>query len=500
MAKAVAPPGHEYVKIPGSNPVKYKLVRKATPNDKGPARPADKRPQPKPAQKKKVVAPPGFQYVKDPKRPGKYKLVRKGSTTPGAATPGPATPPPKGFVETEIARQIGQDQSLTNYLDQQTASIADTMAQQSTTAANVASQYTPATAYNNPTLDANAQARVTADAALTNQVGQDQNASLAALIAQSGSAGTDLFANMRGASQVQHRDYARRLEGLRPELQRQYDLEQLAIKQQAAEEKRAQQQHALALKTQALQNQLAVKEFGLRTEAQGFAQTQASQAAAAADAGAATPAEKGRYGFGAHFDEPITAAIADWRLGITSYTDEKGNTIAQKYKQPWRDLHKLLRSFAGLNNDQAALLATKVRPESITGAKNGAKGVAQMLKNLKVSTKVQGFIIKKYFGDSAWKLLSANNGSGTPGRPASTGNYGTHRPPAQSSTSGPVSIGMLTSAIQNTPHKVKVGSTFRLKNKNFTVQKVQRTISGLTYSLRGPTGRPVTVTVPNRAG
>jgi hypothetical protein len=299
-------------------------------------------------------------------------------------------------VENEIRRQIEQDKGLTTFLDQHTASIANDMSRQSMDAARVASQYQPATAFTNPTLDAHAQGRVAEDAALTNQVGQDQAGALAALIAQSGSAGATLMGNMRGASQVQHRDHARRLEGLRPELERQYRLEQEALAQQKREEQRAQEAHRQALVTQRLMDSLAQKRYGLDAAAQEFGQSQAVAGAAADAAKQNPPKNPGVYGFGAERDEAIGGILVAWQAG---QIPNKDGLVA--VKNPWRDLFQSLRTIGNLTADQSALLATKSSQTSIRNAKGGPRGVITMLRNRGVSEKVQKWILRKYFGQSA---------------------------------------------------------------------------------------------------
>lgn len=388
-------------------------------------------------------APKGYKYVKDPARPGKWKLVKIQTTPrpkPGTPKPGTTTTPTPaapvasgGFVADEIARQIAQDQALTAFVDQQQAGIAGTLAGQHAEAARIAGQYQPTTVFNNPTLDEAARARVATDVGLTNQVNQDQQGALAALIANTGSAGSDLFANMRAAGSVQHRDYSRRLEGLRLELERQYRMEQEALAQAKREEARAQQQHRLMIESQRLENRLAQQRFGMDAQAQAFGQSQAAQAAAAAGAEAGKPAKGGIYGFGEDRDPLINQTIQGWQAGMHPAPNKDGTPGTVTVRQPWRDLWQGLVHNAGLNPDQSALLATRMSPDSIRDAKKGARGVVQMLRQRGVSEKVQAFIIKKYFGAETW----ANVSTGGAQRPANA-TSGTYAPGAQR-PSGPPS-------------------------------------------------------------
>jgi hypothetical protein len=269
-------------------------------------------------------------------------------------------------------------------------------------------------------------------------------------------------------------------------------MEQLAIKQQAAEEKRAAEAHRLAMVTQRLQNQLAQQRFGLDAQAQKFAQEQALAGGVNGGSESGAGADAGIYGFGKEKDELLAKILGDWNVGIRPGVDSNGNPIDPAFKHPWRDLYKMLTSLGGLTADQAALLATKSSPESIRNAKGGPKGVLNMLRNRNVSEKVQRFIIRKYFGPGAVeKFFGGKYAYG--GSVLAPG----YQRPGNNRTGGPVSKGMLISSIRNSPYPVKAGTTFRLKNKNFTVQKVQRTIAGLTYTVRGPNGNTSVVTVTN---
>lgn len=361
-------------------------------------------------------APPGYTTVKQPN--GRYKLVKKGAAAAKPTTTKPAGPVgPAEFVGNEIARQIAQDAALTNYTDTATGEIANQMGAQSNAAAAIASQYAPVTTFTNPTLDANAQQRVAQDVGLTNTVLKDQAGSLAGLIAKSGSAGTDLMGNMRGAARRQHQEYAQRIEGQRA-----------GLEEQRRNELRAAAQQKLAMETQRMQNTLAQKEFGMRVDQQAAdnAYRDANPTGGGSEGESAEAPAKGIYGFGADRDDALGAVITEWTVGLKPGRDKEGNVIPIKYKQPWRDLHQLLKSIGGLNQDQAALLATKIRPEGVRNAPGGAIGVLKMLKARKVTPKVQAFIIKTYFGKETWANLS----SGGARRPAGAGS-GTYQPGAQ---------------------------------------------------------------------
>jgi hypothetical protein len=378
-------------------------------------------------------APPGYVLVKQPN--GKYKLVKKKTTAAakpkpgtgggrGGAAPAPVDPVSQ-FVGDEIQRQIGQDLALTNYTDQQTADISKLMSEQAANAARIAGEYNPVSVFQNATLDANAQNRIAGDLGLTNAVGNDQARSLASLIAKSGSAGTDLLGAMRASGQIQHRDYSRQLEGLRPGLEQQRR-DQLLAQKQAAEA------HAMTIATQRMQNRLAQEQFGLQKSQ--AADASALNWAGVANAGAggsgsdtkpAEPANKGIYGFGKERDDVLGGIIAAWMGGQQPTVDKQGDTIPAVVKQPWRELHQSLIRLGGLNADQAALLATKSSPDSIRNANKGAKGVIAMLRARGVSDRVQAFIIKQYFGAETWANLSTNGAQ----RPANA-TSGTYQPGA----------------------------------------------------------------------
>lgn len=344
-----------------------------------------------------------------------------GGAKPGAAKPG-AKPKPKPaaatkpvadtYVQDEINRQIAQDLGLTNYVDSQTASIAALMGQQANEAAQVAGQFAPVTAYANPTLDANAQQRIAQDAGLTNQVGADAAGSLAGLIAKQGSAGTDLMGNMRGASQLQHRDYARFVQGLKPSLDeaRREEKRQAALQQTQMDI--AKQQFLHGVQQDAMDN--AFRYDNLNATMDMAAANNASQ-------GQPKPGDSSKYGFG--LDKKYDAAIdslfgtiADQKVPVVGPDGKPTGAMQANPNRRWRDVIAKLTG-VGVPGGVAVILASKWLPERLKiHGRNSPSVIYKALKSGELGFKVSDAVAKQVLaniGPNAWAQRNPSRAQST---------------------------------------------------------------------------------------
>lgn len=208
---------------------------------------------------------------------------------------------------------------------------------------------------------------------------------------------------------------------------------------------------------------LAQAEFDRAGEQQEFENDLAQQNAdtAAANAGVGTDNEDGTVSFG----------------GIRLPAGQAG--LVRDGIGAWRaqpDAKRTLNSFlarvtqsSGLSRTMVARLAMNMLSTSEIKRYAGSK--ASFLKSMKEAGVNEA-------ARTAWATKVWGGGSTT-------------------AKDGPVTPGMVLSSIKATPYPIKVGTTFRINDKNFTVQKIQRTIAGITYTMRGPTGREFVVTKPN---
>jgi hypothetical protein len=351
-------------------------------------------------------------FAKDPKRPGKYKLVPKagGGAKPGAAAKPKAKKKPVSFVQAEINRQINQDRAVTRFTDQEAAKIADVMAGQSNAAAQIAGQFQPATAFDNPTLDATNQARVSGDAALTNQVVQDQSGALAALIAKGGGAGSELFANLRAAGGRQHQEYARHLQGLRPSL----------------EARRAAELQDMRLKD--AQMQLAKEQFGLQVAGAAADDAFRQQAFDAEQSAAAAKAEGGPTIYGLPADDKRVGAIK---------AEVDGWRAQPKKNRSYANLLNRIKQGGATDPSHAALVAAMVmEPAQIK--KVGAYRFLGILRNQGVNERVQRNLLKRMFGTTPEKVAKVSRPGVALGSAATalTGSVGDFLGSVGGSTSG----------------------------------------------------------------
>lgn len=339
-----------------------------------------------------MKAPPGMVFVKN-KKTGKYRLVKKGSAV--------AKPSGDPFVQNEIDRQIGQDKQLTQFVDTQTGDIAKLMSEQSNAAAQVAGQYAPTTTYANPMLDANAQQRVAQDVGLTNAVNQDQSKALAALIAQGGSAASNLAGNMRAAGQVQHRDYSRQLQGLKPALEERRREELRQARLQNAQLKLAQDQFGLQVASTASDN--AYRDRALA------AQTSATESAAASNP-KVDPKDVSKYGFGIHakYDADIDGLFGKVANKLVPELGADGKPTGADVPNPnrrWRDVVAKLTGL-GVNGGQAVILASKWLPDRLKlhGVRSPSV-IYKILKSGELGFKVNDAVAKQVLsnlGPNAW--------------------------------------------------------------------------------------------------
>lgn len=306
----------------------------------------------------------------------------------------------------EINRQIAQDLALTNYVDTQTASIADAMQSQAAAAAALAGQYQPVTQQQNATLDANAQQAIAQDAALTNAVGADQSGALAALIAKSGGVGAELMGNLRGAAQTQHRDYARHVQSLRPQLEEQRRREKLAEELQRTQMEIGRQQFLHGVKQDALNNQFRYD---------NLAATMDMAAANNAAPSAPNPADQSKYGYGLHarYDKDLDSLYGSLQP-IPKIDPETGKPLVGSDGRPvmvsnpnrrWRDTINKLTGL-GINGGQAVLLASKWLPDRLKiHGRNSPAVIYNLLKSGELGFKLSDNVAKQVLaniGPNAW--------------------------------------------------------------------------------------------------
>jgi hypothetical protein len=158
------------------------------------------------------------------------------------------------------------------------------------------------------------------------------------------------------------------------------------LAQQKREERRAQQAHVQALRTQRLMDSLAQKRYGLDAAAQVFGQAQTAQAAAAQAAESRGPSSKYGFKINARYDKDLDAiynAVRDKKI-LQEVVDASGNKGTQRVDNPnrrWRNIVDQITG-VGISRVQAIMLASKWAPERLKIHGNKSPQVIyRMLKN-----------------------------------------------------------------------------------------------------------------------
>lgn len=184
-----------------------------------------------------IASKPGF--AAHTGRPGVKPKPGKPGVKPKPGKPGVVKPAPVDAIQSEINRQVAQDQGLTNYQNTYTAGLYDKTKADATA---LAAQYgIPATAA--PTDPTNRWAQLYGNIGAATQAGNQNNAL---------GSGQDMLANFtsqQANNTNRHQQYAQRLQGMIPGMR---------LQQQAAEASAAESQMRLQIGTD-----LHNKQFGL---------------------------------------------------------------------------------------------------------------------------------------------------------------------------------------------------------------------------------------------
>lgn len=168
---------------------------------------------------------------------------------------------------------------------------------------------------------------------------------------------------------------------------------------------------------------------------------------------------------------------------VTNYWTN--DTVFGKNNGPFREAFKRLTAAnVGVQPGKAAMLVAQWFPDSIT--RSTPAKLVPMFNRLGVPPAIQKTIMRQN-GMSLEAINTALSGQSV---------YG---PPAPKPKPATVSKNEVIQSIKNAPSKVKAGTEFTyLGGKvRFTVQSVEKTISGTTVTMRNQDGRTVQVTVPN---
>lgn len=291
----------------------------------------------------------------------------------------------------------------------------------------------------------------------------------------------DFFERGKGIAAITQQSFN---EGQRRQMSQ--SLERIAAEQRANQQKRAE-----------LVRQFAQEDYTLKT---AFEQAGAEAAAAAAQAEIdAYNAETGRIdalndgsgGSGggggskanakavSKVQADINKMVAQMRKPTATRLDKDGKVtqvfptpteVFGKDNGPWREAYtRLTASNVGVSKAQAARLASQWFPGSITRS-TPAKLVA-MFNRLGVPTSIQKQIMRNQGGFSLEQINTALNGRTVYGPPA---------PPTR----------------PNRRPAATPSRTLNMPNGEYIINRRQRTISGMTYTLRTPGGRNILVTVP----